>query len=345
MKTKKMKAQNLFQRIYILGLVLFALSCGTDEDSIPNARPVMLNQQFEVSESVGGFETIATLEATDEDGDPLTFNLESNIDLTINSSTGTVRTNENSIIDYETATSISFDVSVRDNKGGMTTATITINVLDVDDGSLTNLQKSFVDEYIYRTFNLSPTSISHNSNRKWQGEIKLYMTGEMPSNYQQEVEGYLEEFNAFLSDGTSLVLANSIQESNVRLIMGSTSSVQNVWPDMYTLINGNGFSGYAIYSTSANYIDNGRIWVESGNEDIFKHELGHILGLGHTSDQYCQEGDTKSFMCSNPFASTFNIFDIEIIKALYHPNIVVGLSQEEMRVMITDNILDGTISI
>lgn len=345
---KKMKTQKSFRKVYILGLVIIAISCSTDEvsnplpNAIPNAIPFMENQQFEVPENIDDLTTIANLEATDSDGDDLTFKLESDIDLTVNPSSGEVKTTMNSILDYETETALSFDVSVKDNKGGEKTATITINVLDVDDGPLTNLQKSFVDEYIYLTYKLSPTASGGSLSEKWQDEVKLFIEGNITTNYQQMVESYLEEFNSFITDGTTLTLVNTVEESNVHLIMGPPSSIQVIWPDMFSLIENSSFKGYALYNTNSNYyIFNGRIWVNSSGTSIFIHELGHILGLGHTSNQYC-DSEPLSFMCSVT-APEFNIFDLEIIKALYHSGTTVGLTQIEMSMLIEEYVLENSI--
>lgn len=124
--------------------------------------------------------------------------------------------------------------------------------------------------------------------------------------------------------------------------MGPTSSVQQTWPDMFDLIANSSFSGYALYNTDVNYhIFKGRIWVKSTGTSIFIHELGHILGLGHTSNLYCS-GENPSFMCSAT-ADDFNLFDEEIIKALYHSDTIVGLNQTEMRMLIEDYIIENSI--
>ncbi|MGO3182353.1 MAG: Ig-like domain-containing protein [Aequorivita sp.] len=345
LKLKKMKMKKLFHKTYILVLMLLAISCSTDEtsDAVSNAIPVMRNQQFDVLENIEKFTTIAKLEASDPDGDKLTFQLKSDIDLTVDSTTGEIKTTANSFLDYETVTTHTFNVTVSDGKGGETTAPITLNVLDVDDGPLTNLQKSFVDEYIYVTYNLSPNSSGGELSQKWKDEVKLFIEGNLTTNYKQMVAGYLEEFNSLITDGTTLTLVDTVDESNVHLILGPPHLIKNVWPDMFNIIENSQYEGYAMHNwNSSNYIYKGRIWVESTRKNIFIHELGHILGLGHASDPYCVF-ENSSFMCSSARASEFNTFDIEIIKALYHPNTTVGLTQIEMRVLIEEYIIENSI--
>lgn len=346
-----MRTIQRIQRVFIASAFLCLLSCSTSEaedeqmidDPTPaNAVPIMADQQFDVAEDVGGFQTIANLQASDADGDELTFRLESDIDLSIVGSTGAITTRANSILDYETAQSFTFEVSARDGKGGITTATVTINVVDVDDGPLTNFQKSFVSEYIYLTYKLSPTASGSALSEKWQGQVRLFLDGDLPSNYSQTVNGYLEEFNSFFTDGTTIELVNSQAESDIHLIMGPTSSVQAEWPDMFSQISGGNFSGYALYNTNGNFnIFRGRIWMNGPSAALFKHELGHIIGLGHTSDTYC-DGEATSVMCSAATAN-FNPFDREIIKTLYRPDTPVALSQNEMRALVTAYLEQGDI--
>jgi len=342
----KMKTHELLQKVYILGLILLTISCNTDEssDSNSNSIPAFYNQEFTVSEDLGGRQTIGILEATDADNDTLTFRLMSDIDLLIDQSTGEIKTTRNSILDYETETTLNFNVSVKDNNGGQKTATITINVLDVDDGPLTNLQKSFVNEYMFLTYWWSPDAkggISHSI--KWQNEVKLFMEGEISTDYEQRIQSYLEELNALMTDGTTLTLVSSLEESNIHLISGPPSSIQHIWPGIYNLIKDGTFTGWGFYDLNTeNYISEGLIWVSNSNSSLFIHELGHVLGFGHQSIQLCGDGEI-SFMCSQAAASEFNTFDAEIIKALYNSGTSVGLTTTEMRLLIEEYVIENSI--
>lgn len=339
-----MKTRNLFEKIGILSLVALTFSCNNEEvsDLPTNSTPVILNQQFDISEDIEGLMTIGRLKATDADGEKLTFKLESEIDLTIDSVTGVVKTTENTIIDYETITTMRFNASVTDYHGARATATITINVLDVYEGPLSPLQQSFLDEYIHVSYNLA---VGRSLSEKWKGEIRIFLDGNITSNYQQMVKASLEEFNSYFTDGTTIKLVNTLESSNVHLIMGPKSSVQSIWPDMFDIINNNGFIGYALYDRTINqHISEGRIWVDLPSRGLFMHEVGHIIGLGHASKPYC-DSDNPSVMCPETAstASGFNPFDQEIIKALYHPGTPVSIRQNEMRTLITEYIIENSI--
>lgn len=326
------------------------VSCEQDqveEETVPvpvNEAPIMLDQSFDVLESARPFEVVGAIEARDPEGEDLLFSLETDVDLLVNPVTGVITNKGTTIFDYETATVLIIQVSARDKKGATTRATITFNVVDVEDGPLTNYQKSFVDEYIYLTYKLSPTASGGSLSEKWRQPIKLYMDGDLPDNFLQTVEGYLNEFRALMQEGTTIELVNSQQESNVHAVLGPTGAIANLWPDMFSLINNQGFGGYALYNSDGDFsIFNGRIWLGSTDEGLFKHELGHIIGLGHTSDAYCEDQVT-SVMCSGA-ADEFNLFDREIIKILYDPNTPVGLNQIEMRELVTQLLINGEVSI
>ena len=338
-----MNTQKLVQKLGILGLIVLTFSCSNEEvlNLTLNTTPVITDQQFDVLEDIGQSKIIGRIKAIDADGDNLTFKLESDVDLIIDSSTGEVRTTVKSFFDYETNMTIRFDVRVTDDKGASSIATITINVLDVYEGPLNSLQKRFLDEYIHVSYNLA---VGRSLSEKWEGEIRIFLDGNITSDYQQMVMASIEEFNSYFTDGTTIKLVNTLETSNVHLIMGPKSLVEPIWPDMFDLIEYIDNIGYALYDrTFGNNICKGRIWVDlSGSQGLFIHELGHIIGLGHSSDNYCGNKESTSFMCSET-APEFSPFDREIIKALYHPGTLVSLRQNEMRTLITGYIIENAI--
>ncbi|GAB4511134.1 MAG: hypothetical protein Tsb004_15190 [Allomuricauda sp.] len=219
----------------------------------------------------------------------------------------------------------------------------TINEHPTNYDLLTNLQRDFVNEYIFSTFNLSPTSNGNSLSTKWQNEIRVFVEGEIPIDFQLRIEDYFEELNRLITDGTTILIVDELNQSNVHLMLGPPSSIKQIWPDMYNLVVDTSFEGYALYDWNySNYINSGRIWLGRPNTGLFIHELGHILGLGHASNSYCGAGDI-SFMCTTAKAEKLNSFDKEIITALYQPDALVGLSQTEMRNLIEEYVLINSI--
>ena len=98
--------------------------------------PVINNATTTVAENSSNGSTVIDLDATDTDGDVLSYSITAgNTDaiFAINSSTGVVTVNDNSNLDYETTNQYILTITVSDGTGGTDTATLTINVTDVDE--------------------------------------------------------------------------------------------------------------------------------------------------------------------------------------------------------------------
>ncbi|TMM57091.1 hypothetical protein FEE95_11410 [Maribacter algarum] len=211
--------------------------------------------------------------------------------------------------------------------------------------SLTAKQLEFIDEYHYVTFNLAPDSYGATVNEKWGTDVKLFLDGDVPREYSTQVETALNKFNDLLSDGISFQLVATLQESNIHLIFGEKESIREVWPDMFEAIGNVNFTGYALYSRNGNFnITRGRIWVKNVSIPLFNHELGHTIGLGHASGDFCERDFSRnqSFMCSF-LKPDFSVFDKAIIKTLYSPEVEVGLTFSQLKPILEELLLTDVI--
>lgn len=209
---------------------------------------------------------------------------------------------------------------------------------------LTEEQLAFIEEYEYVTFNFSPTSFGGSVNEKWIGEVPIFLDGTIDEGYRQDVTREIAELNTLITDGTQLTLVNNLSEADIHVYLGDEADIQSLWGDMYSFISSGQFQGYALYNGGGGQIVNGRIWVKNSGMPIFRHELGHILGFGHASDTYCDNDgpEARSYMCSS-LSQQYSSFDRAMIQMLYHPDILPGLTFEQLSPEVERLLLRGEI--
>ncbi|MGJ3236366.1 cadherin domain-containing protein, partial [Marivirga sp.] len=103
-------------------------------DIIENNSPIIADQTFSIDENSSNGTSVGTVQASDLDDDPLTYNITAgNIGNTfhINSSSGEITVSDNTLLDFETNPTFDLTISVDDGNSGTASATITINVIDI----------------------------------------------------------------------------------------------------------------------------------------------------------------------------------------------------------------------
>ncbi len=331
----------------ILYLVVIACSRDTlneldDIDDIDNTTEnsspeFTIGQDFSIEEHSLSGASIGVISATDKDNDPLSYTIDSDFDLIIDETSGEITIGENTILDFEATPNITATISVFDGSV-ITDQTITITLENIDEYvSLTVEQKEFVDYFRYLALWEASNNLA--TIQKWGAPMKIFLDGTITTEYRATIESVLEQYNALFNLGDfTISIVDTEAESNAHLYFGEAAEIENLWEDMYEIIEGQSYDGYAISSGTTAGLNNSRIWISSPIASLLKHELGHALGLGHSN--HCDDGTDKSFMCST--ISQENDFldsEKEIIRFLYHEDIAPGTSAEDINNAVSNLVL------
>jgi len=342
------------KKIILPLLSCLVLACSTDAeetiddlttDNLPNEEstnslPEITSQQFLIAEHSPSGTSIGIITASDADNDQLTYSLESQVDISINENTGELFVGENLSLDFEASESIAVTASVFDGKA-TTESEITITVEDINEfEALSESQTEVVEHFKYITLFQDVTSPTQEIMRKWNDSMLLFLSGNITTEFRDDIEAIIAEFNTLTASGNfTISLVDTEAESNAKLYFGTKEEVEEVFPVMYDQIKDLNVDGYARSSFVGNFYNVTQIWVSSQRDVLFKHEMGHALGMGHSN--ICNT-ESPSVMCSS-IADESSIIPLEqdVIKYFYHENMPSGLSAEEIEANVANLILLG----
>lgn len=335
---------------FILPLLsIWIIACSKDSDVEPleggdeettNTAPMLSSQQFQVAEHAPSGTSLGSVVFSDPDTDFFTFTVTSDADILIDENTGELSIGENLILDFETLASIPFTVSIFDGEA-ITEADMTVAIEDIDEyDALNTEQKEIVDQFKFLTLFQAQTSPTQQIMRKWDTPMKLFLDGTISASFKTTVENVIAEYNTIMASGDfNISLVESEAESNAKLFFGEKAEVEAVFPIMYDEIKDLTVSGYARGSFQGNFYFSSQIWISNPTDALFKHEMGHALGLGHS--EFC-DSPNPSVMCSSITpGSDFLDIEKEAIHYFYHENMPSGLNASEIEFNAANLILLG----
>lgn len=330
------------KKLFFLIPVTILLSCSTDSDEITNeiqqetenSQPSISAQSLSIEEHSEAGASIGTISATDSDKDELTFTINSESGLVINETSGEITIGANLILDYEANQTLPFVVSVFDGKAIVEKA-FELSINDVIEYDLLSAeQKETIAYYQYLTLWQAPTNGGIDNSTRWMEPMKLFLDGQITTEYRADIDAVLAEYNAiFENSDFNISIVETLAESNAHLYFGDSDDIDGLWDDMFEIIGGQTFAGYAITSTNNSVLNDSRIWVSSPLPILLKHEMGHALGFGHS-----EKCDTdNSFMCStiNPNHDFLEI-EKEIISMAYDNDMEAGLTAAEIQTILAN---------
>ncbi|MDB4292356.1 DUF2927 domain-containing protein [Maribacter sp.] len=335
------------KKIVLAFLSLLVLSCSTDADETleeiineanANNAPAVVSQQFQIAEHSSSGTSIGIVAASDVENDALTYTIDAAVDILINETTGELTTGENLQLDFEAQEEIALTVSVFDGKA-ITDADITVTIVDINEfDALSQSQKEVVAHFKHLTLFQDTTSPTQEIMRKWDAPMKLFLDGTISQSFRTTVETVIAEYNALTATGSfNIALVDTEMESNAKLYFGAKEDIETIFPEMYAEIKDLSFDGYSRASFAGDFYRTGQIWVSSSIDVLFKHELGHAMGMGHS---HLCDAPNPSVMCASIAQdSTFLEIEEEVIKFFYHAAMPSGISAEEIEATLANLLL------
>lgn len=175
--------------------------------------------------------------------------------------------------------------------------------------------------------------------RKWHTSMKIFVSGEVSQVVLDELDLVMEELNQLTSDGFTMKLVRTKEESNFHLVFGTKAEFTSLYPaDAETVKHSSGI--FRIFWSKSNFISRGYAFVHTATSEkeqrhAVREELTQALGLGKDSPAY----DDSIFQSRWTLPTEFADIDREVIRCLYHPSMKVGLNQDEVENVLTEILL------
>lgn len=173
-----------------------------------------------------------------------------------------------------------------------------------------------------------------NVTRKWLSPMKIFVGGDknnavLSDNLNQTIAG----INNLATDGFRIETTTDSAASNCYLFFGSKEEFVNLFPDA----SGSMSTNLALFNVwwDADVLNRARIFIDistttpTQQKSLILEEVTQSIGFGRDSPQYPEsiffetEGD-------GGFATEYAERDRDLIRLLYHPQMRVGLSANEV---------------
>lgn len=168
--------------------------------------------------------------------------------------------------------------------------------------------------------------------KKWKTDMKIFVGGTPSDTLLGELDLIIEEINEYMTDDISVEIVQDSIESNYYIYFGTSSNYAKKYSFLAPLIVEN--KGlFTIYHDRDYWIYRGHMYVDMERSlideqlHILREELTQSLGLAndipHDPLSIFYKGDSRT--------RAYSQMDIEVIRLLYHPTLIAGLSEESVQ--------------
>jgi hypothetical protein len=176
--------------------------------------------------------------------------------------------------------------------------------------------------------------------RKWDSTMKIFIGWNSNSILLDELNKIIDEINEIVSDNFSAEIVSDFSTSNYYIYFGKGEEYAKIFPSQSQYVNNN-LGLFNIWFDN-DYINRGVMYVDifRANEQaqwhLLREELTQSLGLAQDSERYLN----SIFQINWTIISSYSQIDKDIIRLLYHPNMKVGLNENEVDLLLRSILLN-----
>ncbi len=206
----------------------------------------------------------------------------------------------------------------------------------IDESGLSDYQKNVISYFkeVALGFEFGTAS---KITRKWKIPMKIFVDGAVTTELDTELKNIISEINDLVTDGFTIEIVDTRDQSNYHIFLGSASQYASLYPDIGDLTLSN-WGLFSVYWNEFDQLTDGHMYVdiERANEAEEKHllreELTQSLGLARDSQKFPESIFQSAWTRTTNYAQ----IDQDLIKILYHPDMITGLNSAMVNPILID---------
>ena len=164
--------------------------------------------------------------------------------------------------------------------------------------------------------------------RKWKQPMRIFVGGRVSDNNLDQLDAVVNEISNLVEDGFGLEVVSDSVNSNFYIHFGSREKYTALFPETNQIIQGANGMSYLYFNQRAELVG-GHMLIditratETEQKHLIREELTQSLGLARHSSRY----ENSIFFGPGGSATSYEEIDRELVRLLYHPNMVVGVTE------------------